>query len=384
MYFDGSAEGVTNQIDAIDIPNLNSTPPAPVYNVGLSPTTATMNGAPAATVSYQLTVENTGNTEDTVDVSIAGNGWSTTVPATVGPIPAGGSAQLVVDVTISGTAVAGDSDAVTVTVTSQGEPAQSAASTLTTSVTGDQLYFSTNDNFVVPGVSGAADDADIYSWDGVGFARIFDASGAGLPGYADVDGLHVVDSDTIYLSFKANGGTSVPGLGSVQDEDIVLYDAGVWTLYFDGSVFGLANSNGEDIDAFTILSNGNILISGTGTFNPAGFGQNRQDEDILECSATVVGSAVTQCAWSDYIDGSDIGLSNSSNEDVNGLSIKNGDLYLSTNGAFSVSGLSGTGYDVMTCTSPITGATSSCSGFTLYFEGAAFSLLNQVDAISLP
>jgi hypothetical protein len=68
-----------------------------------------------------------------------------------------------------------------------------------------------------------------------------------LPGTADVDGLKIVDATHFYLSFKAN--TNVPGIGSVQDEDVVYYNAGTWSVYFNATAAGLT-SGGHDLDAF--------------------------------------------------------------------------------------------------------------------------------------
>ena len=384
MYFDGTTAGMTNQIDAIDLPTVNTTPPALVFGVGVTPTSDAAATNPGATVTYELTVANTGNTADAVDIALSGNAWPSTAATTVGPIPAGGSTQLMVEVTIPGTAVGGDSDTVTVTLTSQGDPGQTAVSTLTTSVTSNQLYFSTASLFAVPGTGGTPDDADIYSWDGAVFARIFDASAAGLPSNADIDGLHMVDNDTFYVSFNRNAGTNVPGVGVVDDEDIVFYDAGVWSLYFDGNEVGLGDSLTEDVDAFEILDNGHILISALGAFNPdPDFPQNQQDEDLIECAPT--GAApITACTWSIYLDGSDIGLGDNGNENVSGVSVANGTLYLSMLGPFNASGISGAGYDIMACTAPTVGPTSACTSASLYFEGFGFGLTDSIDAFDLP
>jgi FtsP/CotA-like multicopper oxidase with cupredoxin domain len=113
------------------------------------------------------------------------------------------------------------------------------------------LYFSTYGNGVVSGVVGPYDDADIYSWDGIGFSRVFDGTAAGLPPGADIDGLVVVDADTFYMSFTRGG--SRPGLGTVEDEDVVLYDAGTWTVFFEGGLYGLGASNGQDLDALHLV-----------------------------------------------------------------------------------------------------------------------------------
>jgi len=116
-------------------------------------------------------------------------------------------------------------------------------------VVGGVRYFSTIGNAPIAGQAGPFDDADIYAVPGC--SRVFDASVEGLPGSADIDGLTVVDGDTFYMSFDQDG-ISVPVIGIVQDEDIVLYDAGVCELYFDGSAHGLDASNNHDLDAIDV------------------------------------------------------------------------------------------------------------------------------------
>ncbi|MDJ0323686.1 S8 family serine peptidase [Cryobacterium sp. PH31-AA6] len=118
------------------------------------------------------------------------------------------------------------------------------------SVVGGTLFFSTVGNTNPPGVTGAADDADIYSWNGSAFARVWDASANGLAAGANLDGLVRVDATHFYLSFSAD--TTVPGLGAVQDEDVLYYNAGTWSVYFDGTAHGLGASGNLDVDAFDL------------------------------------------------------------------------------------------------------------------------------------
>ena len=106
----------------------------------------------------------------------------------------------------------------------------------------------------VDGVAGPYDDEDIYTWDGASFSRFFDASVAGLLANANVDGMVIEDAQHFYLSFAAD--TALPGLGTVQDEDVVFYSNGVWSVYFDGTALNLITA-GQDLDAFEI---GPILI----------------------------------------------------------------------------------------------------------------------------
>ncbi len=119
------------------------------------------------------------------------------------------------------------------------------------SVVGGTLYFSTIGNVGVPGVSGTPDNADIYSWNGSSFARVWDATANGLPGAANVDGFVRVDATHFYLSF-APVTTKVPGLGLVDDEDIIYWNGTAWSLYFDGTAHGLGTSADLDVDAFDI------------------------------------------------------------------------------------------------------------------------------------
>jgi hypothetical protein len=117
-------------------------------------------------------------------------------------------------------------------------------------IVGGVLYFSTAGNTNPPGVAGVADDADIYAWNGTPFSRVFDASVAGLPAGANVDGYVRVDATHFFLSFSG-ATTAIPGIGNVQDEDVVYYNAGTWSVYFDGTAKGLTADN-QDLDAFDL------------------------------------------------------------------------------------------------------------------------------------
>jgi hypothetical protein len=226
----------------------------------------------------------------------------------------------------------------------------------------------------VPEVAAPYDDADIYANDGSAFSRAVDASVAlGLPGNADVDGLHVIDSDTFYLSFNLDSGTVVPGLGTVQDEDVVLYDAGAWSLFFDGSVCGLDAVNGQDVDAIHV--EGGVLFFSTlggGNRNPvAGVAKPYDDADIYTWN-----QGARSCGRS--FDASQNGLPSAA--DIDGLTSKSGILYMSfnRNGGTSVPGL-GSIQDE---------AVVSYDGGTwsLYFAGAGLDGSNgqDVDAIHVP
>ncbi len=124
------------------------------------------------------------------------------------------------------------------------------------SVAGGKLYYSVNGTTRPTGVglpAGASND--IYRYDGTGVTgsstRVVDASQApyAMPN-SDVDGLKFIDATHFYLSFSPTT-TALPGLGNVQDEDVVAFNAGTWSVYFDGTSKGLTNTN-SDIDAFDL------------------------------------------------------------------------------------------------------------------------------------
>jgi hypothetical protein len=128
------------------------------------------------------------------------------------------------------------------------------------SIVGSTLYFSTNDGDDI--AAGPDDDADIYRWNGPGsnprYTRVFDGSANGLPsnggGNADIDGLKVIDETHFFMSFQDN--VNIAGFGPVQDEDIVEFNNGTWSMYFDGGDNGLGNSGNLDIDALDLTTGG--------------------------------------------------------------------------------------------------------------------------------
>ncbi len=124
------------------------------------------------------------------------------------------------------------------------------------SVAGGRIYYSVNGTTRPTGVGlPAGANNDIYRYDGTGVTgsstRVVDASQApySMPS-SDVDGLKFIDATHFYLSFSPTT-TALPGLGNVPDENVVAYNAGRWSVYFNGNSKGLTNSN-SDIDAFDL------------------------------------------------------------------------------------------------------------------------------------
>ncbi len=183
----------------------------------------------------------------------------------------------------------------------------------------------------------------------------------------------------LYMSFRAN--TSVPGVGTVADEDVVSYDegTGAWALEFDGSDVGLG---GFEIDGLAILPGGDLLLS----FTAAGTvgGVSADDSDVVRFTPTSLG-ANTAGTFSLYFDGSDVGLT-SNGEDVDAVALDaSGNLVVSTTGGFSGTGASGADEDLFTFTGTLGSSTSG--SFSRLFDGSDVGLggnsAEDVDAAAL-
>ena len=89
------------------------------------------------------------------------------------------------------------------------------------SVVGGVLYFSTAGNTNPPGVGGTADDADIYRWNGsdlrAGDRRQRDRA---VPSATNVDGFELGRTRRT-ATCRSAADTTVTGLGTVQDEDVI-------------------------------------------------------------------------------------------------------------------------------------------------------------------
>ncbi|MEZ4642708.1 MAG: hypothetical protein R3E31_08230 [Chloroflexota bacterium] len=188
------------------------------------------------------------------------------------------------------------------------------------------------------------------------------------------------------MSFDST--TTAGAAGSVDDSDIVQFSptslgdntAGTFSFFFDGSDVGLTTTS-EDIDAMSVSTDGKLVISTLGSFSVTG--ASGGDEDILIFTASSFGST-TSGSWALYFDGSDVGLSDSSSEDIYGVSIDtNGDLYLTTAGTFSVTGVSGDGADIFICVPGSLGSTTSCT-FSMYWDGSVNGFGGEImDAVEI-
>jgi subtilisin family serine protease len=229
-------------------------------------------------------------------------------------------------------------------------------------------------------------DEDVVRFDGADFAMVFDGSDVGV-GSVDVDAVSMGDAGSLLLSFDAP--VTIPGVGAVDDSDIVRFDAtslgsptsGTFQMYFDGSDVGLSGDK-EDVDAVELLPDGTILLSTNGKAQITG-GLIAHDEDLLALTPTSLGD-VTSGSFSIYFDGSDIGLT-TAGEDVDGAAVDAaGDVLLSTRGAFSVPDMSGNGADVTLCTPSSLGSVTACD-ISVFFDSSEWGVTGLgVDAVDLP
>jgi hypothetical protein len=103
--------------------------------VATTPETSNQSDAPAAQVSYDLTVTNQGTGRDTFDITLAGNQWAASADLTTVSLASGATATLRVTHTVAADALAGETDSVIVTARSRLRGAVSDSTTLQTTAT---------------------------------------------------------------------------------------------------------------------------------------------------------------------------------------------------------------------------------------------------------
>ncbi|RMG95486.1 MAG: hypothetical protein D6706_11995, partial [Chloroflexi bacterium] len=224
------------------------------------------------------------------------------------------------------------------------------------------VYFSIGKKVSVTG--NTYSNEDVLYYDGSTISIFFDGSDLGL-NRSNIDALYVMDASTLLLSFDRP--LTIPGLGTVDDSDIVRFDAtslgtntaGTFSMFFRGATAGLT-TNGEDIDGMSLLPDGTLLVSVYGGARVPG-NIRANDEDLLAFTPNISGNYNSGGTWSLYFDGSDVSLT-TSYEDVNGVTvISTGDIYLTTIGEYSLPVFSGENEDIFVCQWPVTGSATSCT-----------------------
>ena len=186
-----------------------------------------------------------------------------------------------------------------------------------------------------------------------------------------------VVGDQLFISFDDT--TFVPGVGNVEDEDVVVLDTqtGQWSLYFDGSDIGLGPTG---IDAFHILeSNGSVLFTisddnfsypGIGFAPPGGL---IDGSDIIYFFPSSLGQTTAGLAFF-LFDGSDVGLSDPG-ENIDGLHLSNfGEILISTDGPPIVPGVGTIQDEDLLFIFPAAYFSNTAGSFLFAFDGSDVGL----------
>ncbi|MBE9062317.1 cadherin-like domain-containing protein, partial [cf. Phormidesmis sp. LEGE 11477] len=180
-------------------------------------------------------------------------------------------------------------------------------------------------------------------------------------------------TDSADLLFSLRNGTNLNGV-AVRSEDIVQYDgSSSFSLFFDGSDVGLGG-RGMNMDAFTVISDNEILISFDKAMTLEGAGRI-DDSDIVKFTATSLGE-VTEGTFELYLDGSDVGLTKGE-EDIDGLTgLSDGSLLISTQGPSKVPGVNASNEDLLLF-SPTSLGENTSGSWSVYFDGSDVGLGND-------
>jgi hypothetical protein len=178
----------------------------------------------------------------------------------------------------------------------------------------------------------------------------------------------------VWMSFLTT--TTIPGIGSVKDEDIVAYDlaTGTWSRILDGSAVGLGSL---EISGMAVLPSGEILLSFSEAADLPGLvggpdGTMVDDSDIVRFTPTALGEN-TAGTLTFYFDGSDVGLLDAS-EAIDAIALADdGRLIISTTGSFSGTGATGNDEDLFVFDGTSLGAATSGS-FEKIVDGSDIGL----------
>lgn len=232
------------------------------------------------------------------------------------------------------------------------------------------------------GLNVADEDVLAYDLNSGTWSLLIDGSDLGF-GINDIDALHRLGDGSFLLSLER--AQSVGSLGTVDDSELIQFiptslgdtTSGTLLRYLDGTDVGLA-SGGEDVDSGGLTPDGRPLVSTLGGYFA---GISGDSSDLIVLDGATLGDP-TSGTWALYFDGSDVELTDST-ENIVGSWIdgSNGDIYLTTSGAFSVTGASGDASDIFVCTPSSLGETTSCT-YSLFWSGSSSGLTGLgIDAL---
>lgn len=355
-----------------------STPPKPDFSVTVTPPSVTVAAGDLASYAVQVSPVN-GFAQD-VTLSLSGlNGTEATWAASPALLTGGaGSSVLVVDTSPT---IAPGAHVLTVSATGAGVTRTATIELVATAPPPppptDAVRYSTVGNVAPVGLAGDPDDADLYAWNGTVHGRLWDASTAGLPAGADVDGLSWVDAYRFYISFTDRVTLRRPGADLVvEDEDVVYYDSGSWRLWFDGSSHRLPTA--VDVVGAAVVG-GALYFATGGTAVPPGGGKSGSgdDADVYRWNPSDGGNSYTR-----VFDASDAGLPTAVTVDAVDLTDPTHVFLSFSNADATVPGLGSNGVQDEDVVSYSNGT------WSLYFDGTAHGLGGSpdldVDAVDVP
>ena len=248
----------------------------------------------------------------------------------------------------------------------------------------DEIEFS---NGTIPDFRYKNEDIVAYTPATQAFSLFFDGSACGLAD-ANLDDFAIADDGTLLFTLRSK--FTIPGLGKVDDSDVVSYtagteDCGAFGIRLRGADVGLTKGS-EDIDALGLAADGNLLISTIGTAKvPSSSGELViKDRDLIKLDEATG-------LWSLYFAGDDVGLTNSS-EDIRSVwedptldAQNNRQLYLTLSGNFTASSINqdeGDKNDIEGCTLLQSGEETQCSFFKL-LDGETVGIENQLDGLAI-
>ncbi|MCP4943971.1 MAG: hypothetical protein GY924_18595, partial [Planctomycetaceae bacterium] len=365
----GTATGFESGTGSVTVLNVDS----PTLKLSIAETEVAEDGSVTATVSRNT------DSGSSLLVSLFSSDSGEAVVAQDVVIPSGSlSASFSVSGQLDGEVDGTQTVTVTATAVGFADGSDSIDVTDVDSEINDLFYFSRKNNGTVDGV--LFQNEDIVAYNGSEFRVFFDGTpwASGLT----LDAFYIQDDGDILMSYSVAGSITGGSL-SFDDSDIVRFSPATqtWALYFDGSDVGLS-SNGEDVDSIGFAPDGRLVISTSGSTFANGV--SARDEDMIVFNQTSLG-ANTAGSFEMYFDGSDVGLSTSSSEDVDAISItSDGTIYMSTVGNFSVTGTSGADEDVFAFEPANLGAsTSGTFRPGLYFDGSAYGFGNDVGGLQV-
>ena len=174
------------------------------------------------------------------------------------------------------------------------------------------FYFSAPGTGNAAGTGYADEDIMKYASGTSTWTKVFDGTNNGLADSADIDALTLIINSG-YISYLMSFDTpqSVPGLGTVDDSDVVRFDTwnSAWSMYLVGSTVGLT-TDGEDIDGLTFSAGASLVVSTRGGYSVKNFEGGTMKGNNKDLILLVDKAAGT---WTKWLQGSQIGMQSTNN-----------------------------------------------------------------------